>query len=74
MSTATNKTVISNETGQYNLSPIIVTDLMQVGYDLKMPYLIWFDGDGLPSLALHDNSGNLRPNGLAFKNFIATHY
>ena len=72
---ATGKTVINNELGQDNTSPAIVTDLMQAVLDVKMPYAIWYDGDGTSALGLHEKgSTTLRTNGQAFASFIKSHF
>lgn len=69
---ATGKEVITNEIGQLNDSPELVTKILQKLYDLKLPYVFWYSGDGGPgkAVALHNPDGSLRPNGIAFRDFI----
>jgi len=73
----TNKPVITNEIGQFNLKGTLTTDILQKCYDLNLPYVIWYSGDG-PKLgdarALYNGSGILRESGTAFKTFIASKY
>lgn len=69
----TGKEVISNETCQRNnSSPALVTSMLTEFKRLKFPYVIWFSGDdgGAGSIALTNKDGSLRPNGIAFKNFV----
>lgn len=72
---ATGKTVITNEYGQDNTTPTITTDLQQAALDAKLPYAIWYDGDGTSAFGLHERgTTTLRPNGQAFAQFIQTHF
>lgn len=72
---ATGKTVITNEVGQDNTTPAIATDLMQAIIDIKLPYAIWYDGDGTSAFGLHEKgTTTLRPNGQAFAAFIKSHF
>lgn len=72
---ATGKTVITNEYGQDNTTPSITTDLQQAALDAKLPYAIWYDGDGTSAFGLHERgTTTLRPNGQAFAQFIQTHF
>ncbi len=72
-----NKPVITNEIGQFNTKGTLTTDILQKCYDLNLPYVIWYSGDG-PKIgdakALYNGSGILRESGTAFKNFIITKY
>ena len=73
----TNKPVITNEIGQFNNKGTLVTDILQKCYDLNLPYVIWYSGDGADfgnAKALYNGSGVLRESGVAFKNFISTKY
>lgn len=69
---------ISNEMGQQkNVNASQVTNDMQKVLDLKIPYSVWFSMDinGFAGArALNDADGSLRPNGEAFKKFIADHF
>jgi hypothetical protein len=69
---ATGKRVITTEVGQHNTTPSVVTGhLRMLVKRLRLPFVIWFDADGRPALGLHDAPGVLRPNGLAFRDFVA---
>ena len=74
--TATGKTVITNEIGQINKVGTLLTDVVQKCYDLKIPYVIWYSGDGGigKATALYDANGLLRDNGTAFQTFIKSKY
>jgi len=72
---ATGKNVITNEYGQDNMDPAITSAMMQAILDIKMPYAIWYDGDGTSARGLHETgTTTLRSTGIAFKNFIAEHF
>lgn len=65
---------ISNEVGQQkNEDPRQVTNTLQKLIDLKIPFVLWFSMD-VPGFAqargLTEPDGTLRPNGLAFKEFV----
>lgn len=72
-----NKPVITNEIGQFNTKGTLTTDILQKCYDLNLPYVIWYSGDG-PKIgdakALYNGSGILRESGTAFKTFIGSKY
>ncbi len=74
----TGKPVITNEIGELNPSPTIVTTMLQKLYDMKLPIVVWYSGDHTEvgkSVSLHDvATGDLKPNGLAFADFIKAHY
>jgi hypothetical protein len=71
---ATGKPVVTTEIGQHNTSSDVVTGhLTTLVEELRLPFVIWFDADGIPARGLHDNIGQLRPNGQAFKDFVASH-
>ncbi|MBS0645221.1 MAG: hypothetical protein JSR97_01335 [Verrucomicrobia bacterium] len=72
----TGKQPITNEIGQINKVGSLLTDIVTKCYDLKIPYVIWYSGDGGAgkATALYDGSGTLRDNGNAFKTFISSKY
>jgi hypothetical protein len=70
----TGKRAMSNEVGTRTSSPEVVTGVLQQLSEMGMAYVIWFSGDGSGgSVALQNEDGSLRPNGIAFKNFMADH-
>lgn len=72
---STGKDVITNEIGErFVPAPEAVTSLLQKCLDLGMRYVIWFDGDGDPAVALHNGDGSLRPNGVAFRDFVLARF
>lgn len=70
----TGKQPITNEIGQNNKKGGIVTDVLTKCNNLKIPYVVWYSGDGGPgrATALYNGDGTLRENGLSFKAFIST--
>jgi len=67
---ADDKPVVTNEVGQHGLTPEAVTGTLGVLVDeLRLPFVIWFDADGIPARALFDEPGKLRRNGKAFAAF-----
>jgi hypothetical protein len=71
---ATGKPVVTTEIGQHNTDPSVVTGHLRTTIaQLRLPLVIWFDFDGMPALGLHDQPGVLRPNGEAFRRWVATH-
>lgn len=74
--TTTGKPIMSNETStRDNTQPALVTALLQDYVDNNFPYAIWWDnidGNKYGGVALNDGTPpfNLRPTGIAFKNFI----
>lgn len=68
----TGKPAITTEIGQLDPSPAIVSNTLKTCFDLKMPYVIWYSGDGGEgkAVALQNAQGDLRENGQAFKTFI----
>lgn len=66
------KQPITNEIGQINKKGGIVTDVLNKCFDLKLPYVVWYSGDGGvgKATALHNGDGTLRENGTSFKSFI----
>lgn len=74
----TGRPIITNETGQRNnISPTLVTNMMNEFYRLGFEYVLWFNGDSVDAAearALSDQTtGEVLPNGDAFKTFITTH-
>lgn len=64
------KQVVTNEVGQRGLTPAAVTGTLQVLInEVRSPFVIWFDADGIPARALFDDPGHLRENGKAFAAF-----
>ncbi len=69
----TGKDVMTNELGQVTKSKQAVIDVLRKAYELKMPYVIWYSGDGQgksDAVALTNYDGTLRENGEAFREFI----
>lgn len=72
MERVTGKKVMSNETGVRTSSPQVANDVLKELFTTDIAYVIWFSGDGEGgSVALQNEDGSLRANGIAFKNFIA---
>jgi hypothetical protein len=68
------KPVVTTEIGQHNTIPSVVTGhLGAAGADLHLPLVLWFDWDGDPAMGLHTpgSPGALRPNGEAFRDWVA---
>ncbi len=63
---ATGHDVVTHEIGQHSVDPSVVTNHLKTLDDLDLPFVIWFDADGMPALGLHDQTGQLRANGDAF--------
>jgi len=71
---ATRKPVVTTEIGQYDLRADVVTaDLRAVVSKLRLPFVVWFDADGMPARGLHDAPGRLRANGRAFRAYVEAH-
>jgi hypothetical protein len=71
---ATRKPVVTTEIGQHNTDPSVVLDHLRTTVSkLHLPFVVWFDADGIPARGLHDAPGQLRPNGLVFKAFVTLH-
>ena len=70
---ATRKPAITNEVGQFNRDPSTVTSLMTAMVAKRLAYVVWFAGDGPGgAVGLFDaKTGALRPNGIAFRNFVS---
>ncbi|MEP6512522.1 MAG: hypothetical protein ABJA79_01540 [Parafilimonas sp.] len=71
----TGKPVITNEIGQFNQSPDIVKDILEKCVELKLPYIIWYSGDGGEgkAVALTNLDGSMRENGRVFADFVKQH-
>jgi hypothetical protein len=71
---ATNKTIITNEIGQWNHSATIPVQYLRAANNRKMPFMVWYSGDdggsGGGAVALQDTSTTLRSNGVAFAAFM----
>lgn len=73
----TGKTPVTNEIGQHGRTTEAVTTYLSVLQDEHVPWVFWFDADGIPAQALHNFDpenyvpGDLRENGKAFARFIA---
>lgn len=68
---ATGKAVITTEIGQHDDSVEWVKNVLPKAYELDLPYIIWFSGDGKKAFALQEPDGNsLRPSGEYFKEFV----
>lgn len=69
----TGKTPITTEIGQHNTSVSWVKNVIAKAYQLQIPYVIWFTGDGKRAYALQESDQKLRPSGEAFKEFVLKH-
>lgn len=70
----TGKPAVTNEIGQWGQTPDAVTSFLGLlRNELDMPWVIWFDADGVPADGLHEPEmpGALRPNGVAFARFLS---
>lgn len=75
---ATGKTVIINELGQYNHSPVLVRQLTDTLVAHGMPYVFAYSGDGtgtgLKAIALHNPSDNtLRESGVNVSSYVESY-
>jgi hypothetical protein len=71
---ATGKLAVTTEIGQHNTEPGVVrTHLRATVSQLHLPFVVWFDADGIPAFGLHDAPGRPRPNGEAFRTFVTHH-
>ena len=69
----TGKRTMTNETGQENEDPVLVTNMLAAYAAAKYPFVIWWSGDGSSARALNQSTGVLRDNGNAYRSFVA-HY
>ena len=73
LKTATGKPVMTNEFGVLNASPELVKNVLQVVKDADIKYAIFYSADGEgegKAIALQGGNGELRDNGIAFRDFI----
>jgi hypothetical protein len=70
---ATRKRAMTNEIGQFDRNATTVTSLLSTVVSKQLPYVVWFGGDGSGgAVGLFDKKGGkLRPNGNAFRDFVA---
>lgn len=75
LKTVTGKPVLTNEFGVFNTSPALVKGILKAAYDAKLSYAIFYSADGGvgKAVALQNAIGELRQNGIAFKDFIKEH-
>ena len=68
----TGKPVMTNEFGVLNSSPELVKGILKAAYDAKLSYAIFYSADGGQgkAVALQNASGDLRDNGVAFRDFV----
>jgi hypothetical protein len=68
----TGKPVMTNEFGVLNASPDLVKNILRAVYDAKLSYAIFYSADGGEgkAVALQNAGGDLRENGMAFRDFI----
>ncbi len=62
--------VITNEIGQHEIDPAVVTALMGKVLELGLSNAVWYSIDGPKAKALMNEDGSLRENGMAFQLFI----
>jgi hypothetical protein len=71
----TGRPVVTNEFGQHGTTPEAVSGNLHVVLDQeKLPYVIWFDADGIPAHGLFDpalGAGHLRQSGETFHDTLA---
>ena len=72
---STGKPTMTNETAQKNLSPTLVTSMLEAYKEEGIKYAIWYSGDDTGmnwgDSALHNVDGTLRLSGVAFSNFMS---
>lgn len=66
--------IVTTEIGQYNGDPTTVTAFLDVLRAHRVQLVQWFDTDGDPAIGLHDAPGILRPNGVAFADWMQAHH
>ena len=67
---ATGKQVITNEIGQFDDSPETLRALLSMTAELHVPWVVWFASDGSGAVGLFNADGSMRPNGVAFRDFV----
>jgi len=72
LKTTTGKPVLTNEFGTFNTSPELTKNLLQAVKDGGLSYAIFYSADGGTgkAVALQNASGDLRENGIAFRDFV----
>lgn len=70
---ATHKRAVTNEIGQFDSKGSTVTELLRAALKLRLPFTVWYGGDGNPAVGLFEPDDSLRPNGVAFRDFLAAH-
>lgn len=72
LKTKTGKPVLTNEFGVLNNSPELVKGILKAAYDAKLSYAIFYSADGGQgkAVALQNGAGDLRENGVAFRDFV----
>lgn len=74
---ATGKPVMTNELGVVTESPNLVKEVLQEALNLKLPYVMFYSGSNDKtggSMPIHSDNGTLLPNGIAYRDFIASHF
>lgn len=66
----TGKKSITNEIGQYDTLSSTITDLLAETLQRQLPIVAWYDADGNTALALNTPNGDLRTNGITFRDFL----
>lgn len=69
----TGKRAVTNEIGQFDRRGTTVTGLLGECVAKRLPFTVWFGGDGDPAQGLFEPDGTLRPNGVAFRDFLRAH-
>ena len=75
LKTTTGKPVLTNEFGVFNTSPELTKNLLQAVKDGGLSYAIFYSADGGTgkAVALQNANGDLRENGIAFRDFVTQH-
>lgn len=69
----TGRSIVTTEIGQYDADPATVTQFLDTLTAHHVDLVQWFDTDGDPAVGLHDEPGVLRPNGVAFADWMRAH-
>jgi hypothetical protein len=69
----TGKRAVTNEIGQFDERGTTVTGLLGECVRKRLPFTVWYGGDGNPAQGLFEPDGTLRPNGVAFRDFLRAH-
>lgn len=72
LKTKTGKPVLTNEFGVLNNSPELVKGILKAARDAQLSYAIFYSADGGEgkAVALQNATGDLRENGVAFRDFV----